>query len=328
MAGAQDFERRRRERLQRQRRQRERERMIRYASLIALIVIVVIVAAIAVTRCAGSDPAGPTQGTDAAVTQIPEASPSPVTTESPSTAETAEKAIPAPKVGDNNFLDEIMRSGQKKHVYLTFDDGPNNEITPQVLDVLRRYNVKATFFMVGRYIEKSPAMCTRVIEEGHLAAVHAYTHDYPTIYASDSAFRDEVEKTYQLIVDHTPGHTEPFKIFRFPGGGFNDANYGAEKQGYKNSLAEMGYYYCDWNSLTGDADGSKKNSSQLIEYFNSTCPKVNNLIVLMHDTVGKQATVDALPQLIEQLRGDGYTFSRLDEIDYSNAVSETENTAG
>lgn len=316
MAGSQDFERRRRERLQRQRKQRERARMIRYASLIALFIIVVIIIIVSVTKCAGSDPAETADGNEAVVTQIP--------AEPTATAETRKSDIPAPKTGDNNFLDEVMRSGQKGHVYLTFDDGPNEEITPQVLDILRKYNVKATFFMVGRYIEKSPAMCTRVIEEGHLAAVHAYTHDYPTIYASDSSFRDEVERTYQLIVDHTPGHTEPFKIFRFPGGGFDDENFGPEKQNYKNSLAEMGYYYCDWNSLTGDAEGSSKNASQLIEYFNSTRPNVNNLIVLMHDAIGKQATVDALPQLIEQLLSEGYTFSRLDELDYSSAPASTE----
>lgn len=320
MAVSQDFEARRRERLKRQRLQKQKMRRIRLAAVTVISVLVIIFIIVGISKCSGGNEA---QNNDAAnnavVTQVPFATAAP-------TPAVSESSIPAPVKGDNNFLDEIMRSGQKKHVYLTFDDGPNDSITPQILDVLRRYNVKATFFMVGKYIEKTPYMCTRVIEEGHLAAPHSYTHDYATVYASEENFRDEVEKTYQLIVANTPGNVEPFKIFRFPGGSFDTDRYGSVKGTYKNALADMGYYYCDWNSLTGDAEGAAKDAQGLINYFDSTRPNVNNLIILMHDTVNKQSTVDALPTLIEKLISEGYTFSRLDELDYSNAsqVSSSE----
>ena len=75
-------------------------------------------------------------------------------------------------------------------------------------------------------------MCTRVVEEGHLAAPHSYSHDYSTVYANDSNFREEVDKTYQLIVANSPKNAEPFKVFRFPGGSYDDANYGSESVSY------------------------------------------------------------------------------------------------
>lgn len=315
MAVSQDFEARRRERIKRQRLQKQRMRRIRLAVMSAAAVLVIIFIIVGISKCSGGNETqnnGDTSST--VVTQVPFETPSP-------TPEVKTSLIPAPAKGDNNFLDEIMRSGQKKHVYLTFDDGPNDSITPQILDVLRRYNVKATFFMVGKYIEKTPYMCTRVIQEGHLAAPHSYTHDYATVYANEQNFRDEVEKTYQLIVANTPGNVEPFKIFRFPGGSFDTDSYGSVKETYKEALADMGYYYCDWNSLTGDAEGATKDAQGLIDYFDNTRPNVNNLIILMHDTVNKQATVDALPTLIEKLMSEGYIFSRLDELDYTNAQS-------
>lgn len=314
MAVSQDFEARRRERLKRQRLQKQRMRRIRLTVLVCVFAIIIIFIIVGVSKCSGgSDTQNNNGAENTVVTQVP------FETEAPTPA-VKESSIPAPVKGDNNFLDEIMRSGQKKHVYLTFDDGPNDSITPQILDVLRRYNVKATFFMVGKYIEKTPYMCTRVIQEGHLAAPHSYTHDYATVYANEQNFRDEVEKTYQLIVANTPGNVEPFKIFRFPGGSFDTDSYGSVKGTYKDALADMGYYYCDWNSLTGDAEGATKDAQGLIDYFDNTRPNVNNLIILMHDTVNKQATVDALPTLIEKLLSEGYTFSRLDELDYTNAA--------
>ena len=318
MALQQDFENRRRERLRRQREKRRRMRMIRLGVGAAALIVVIILIIVGISKCAGNNTAGNNDNTNAAVTQVPIESASPVQTQEP------QNAIPAPSKGDNDLLDQMVASGQKKHVYLTFDDGPNNTITPQILDILRKYNVKATFFMVGKNIEKTPYMCTRVVEEGHLAAPHSYSHDYGTVYSDDTTFREEVDKTYQLIVANTPGNVEPFKVFRFPGGGYDDSNYGSAKQGYKESLAEMGFYYCDWNTMTGDAEDSSKSASQLLDYFNENRPNLNNLVILMHDTTGKQATVDMLPALIEQLLEEGYTFSRLDEIDYSNASNVSE----
>lgn len=312
MAMSDDFEKRRRERMQRQRRKRERMRRIRLIvfAVIFLCVIIAIIAGIA--NCSGKDPA--TDTNQVSVTATPSIQP---------TTEPDKSAIPAPEKGDNDLLDQLVASGQKKHVYLTFEDSPNSNTTPQILDVLRRYNVKATFFMTGRNIEKTPYICTRVVEEGHLAAVSSYSDDNAQLYASESSFKNEVDKTYQLIVANTPGNAEPFKVFRFPGGSDEDSSYGSAKQDYKDSLADMGFYYCDWNTLIGDSENGDKTADELMDYFDENRPDLNNLVIVLHDSVDKQSTVDMLPQLISKLLEEGYTFSRLDEIDYSNAPEPT-----
>lgn len=314
MAMSDDFEKRRRERMQRQRRKRERMRRIRLVvfAVIFLCVIIAIIAGIA--NCSGKDPATDTNQVSETVTATPSIQP---------TTEPDKSAIPAPEKGDNNLLDQLVASGQKKHVYLTFEDSPNSNTTPQILDVLRRYNVKATFFMTGRNIEKTPYICTRVVEEGHLAAVSSYSDDNAQLYASESSFKNEVDKTYQLIVANTPGNAEPFKVFRFPGGSDEDSSYGSAKQDYKDSLADMGFYYCDWNTLIGDSENGDKTAEELMDYFDENRPDLNNLVIVLHDSVDKQSTVDMLPQLISKLLEEGYTFSRLDEIDYSNAPEPT-----
>ena len=157
MALQQDFENRRRERLRRQRKQRQRMRIIRLVVLLILLILVIIAVAAGISRCAGNS--ANTDGGGAVVTQIPMETSSPA----PAVSAAPVSAIPAPEAGDNNLLDRIADSGQKKHVYLTFDDGPNDTVTPQILDILRKYNVKATFFMVGRYIAVSYThlMCIR-----------------------------------------------------------------------------------------------------------------------------------------------------------------------
>lgn len=314
MAMSDDFEKRRRERMQRQRRKRERMRRIRLVVFAVIFLCIIIAIIVGIANCSGKDPATNTNQVSETVTATPSVQP----TTAPNSS-----AIPAPEKGDNNLLDQLVASGQKKHVYLTFEDSPNSNTTPQILDVLRRYNVKATFFMTGRNIEKTPYICTRVVEEGHLAAVKSYSDDNAQLYASESSFMDEVDKTYQLIVANTPGNTEPFKVYRFPGGSDEDSSYGSDKQDYKDSLAEMGFYYCDWNTLIGDSENGDKTAQELMDYFDENRPDLNNLVIVLHDSVDKQSTVDMLPQLISKLLEEGYTFSRLDEIDYSNAPEPT-----
>jgi peptidoglycan/xylan/chitin deacetylase (PgdA/CDA1 family) len=104
-------------------------------------------------------------------------------------------------------------------------------------------------------------------------------------------------------------------LIRFPGGGYNAGNYAAEKQLYKLLLQEKGYYFADWNSLNGDAEGGTRSAEQLVARIRQTSgPK--NLVILMHDAATKKSTAEALPAIIEYLKGEGYVFRRLDEIKY------------
>jgi peptidoglycan/xylan/chitin deacetylase (PgdA/CDA1 family) len=192
-------------------------------------------------------------------------------------------------------------------------------VTGEVLDTLAKYDIKATFFEVGKNIRSHPDITKRVYDEGHLVANHSYNHDYDALYATEESFSTEIKNTEEAIKDAT-GQDEIFKLIRFPGGSYNAGDHAAEKQIYKKTLANMGYYYCDWNALNGDAEGTTKNAAELIEFFKTSAAQFvtqdKNLIVLMHDSDAKQPTADALETIILYLKDQGYTFHRLDDIDY------------
>ncbi len=311
MAMSNDFEARRRERLQRQRKQRERMRIIKLILSAALFILIIVIIISGISKCGKHKESEGTAVNNITATQDPlSASEMPLSTEDVSVS-----GIPAPKAGSNDLLTVLKNSGQKNHAYLTFENGPDETITPQILDILRRYNIKATFFMTGKEIEKNPQLCARVMQEGHLAAVSSYTNVYSTIYSNEATFMNEIEKTYELITQNAPGGQEPFKLFRFPGGSsYTKTDTLAEK------MADEGFYQCDWNSSNGDnVTGVTKTAENLLYYFNKNKPQLNNLVIQLHDSSDKQATVDMLSQLIQELLDDGWVFNRLDEIDFSNA---------
>lgn len=226
---------------------------------------------------------------------------------------------PAPKIpaaAEQNDLLKIAVDAQgteQKIAYLTFDDGPTKEVTPLILDVLKQYDVKATFFMLGKMIERNSDLAKRVYEEGHLLANHSYSHSYQELYATDQSFMAEIEKTNSLIKEII--QEEPFPLIRFPGGGYNAGSYAAEKQRYKRLLQEHDYYFADWNSLNGDAEGGTRSAEQLLARIKETSG-VKNIVILMHDAATKKTTAQALPAIIDYLKNKGYTFRRLDEIEY------------
>ncbi len=201
---------------------------------------------------------------------------------------------------------------EPKVCYLTFDDGPNNTITIQVADILRRYNVKATFFQVGSLIESHPDVTRRLHNEGHLIANHSYAHNYSELYASTDSFMTEIKRTENLIRD-TIGE-DPFKLIRFPGGSYNSGKYADIKQQCKEVLKQNDYFHADWNCLTGDAEGGSKTPQQLLDRLKETLDGQSQAIILMHDTISKKNTVEALPAVMDYLISEGYTFDTLDHL--------------
>ncbi len=318
MATQSEFESRRRER---RRRERLRKKRIRAVILLFALIAFIALGCMVVSSVKKNG----LEGDNTASTSIPESTPeNDVQAEasaSPEPTQTAQYSIP-PASEENDLLTILAKSGQKYRCYLTFDDGPTSNVTPQILDTLRKYNAKATFFQVGSLIEANPDMARRVYEEGHLVANHSYSHNYDKLYASEEAFRSEMEKAYSAINSVRDANAgEEFKLMRFPGGSYNAGDHAAEKQKYKKTLKDMGFYYIDWNTLTGDAEGKTKNAQELLEYLKRNTSNLNNLVVLMHDASTKQATADALPSVIEYLSGLGYTFHRLDDIEYNPDAS-------
>jgi peptidoglycan/xylan/chitin deacetylase (PgdA/CDA1 family) len=320
-----EFENRRRER-----RRRERLRKKRIRAVILLIILIGIIslscAAVSTISKNKSEAENFAANTENVITDVPQDTEVTDDTVSEANAsveleQNTASVIPDSTV-ENNLLQIISDSGESKYCYLTFDDGPTENITPQILDILRRYNVKATFFEVGAMIDANPDMSRRVYEEGHLIANHSDSHNYDKLYATSDTFMTEIQSCYDKIKSVSNGE-EPFKLIRFPGGSYNAGDHAAEKQVYKTLLAENGFYYCDWNSLTGDAEGATKDAAGLLEYLKSNMGGYNNLIVLMHDAATKQATADALPSVIEYIASQGYTFHRLDDIDYQTLSTAT-----
>ena len=229
-----------------------------------------------------------------------------------------------PAASEENDLLKIatsIKNPNAKVCYLTFDDGPTREITPKVLEILKKYDVKATFFTLGKMLEANRDVAKQVVDEGHLLANHSYYHEYEQLYASADSFMGEIEKTQALIDEISEG--DSFKLVRFPGGGHNAGSYGAVKQDYKERLKENGYYFVDWNCLNGDAEASLRTADQLLARVKETASG-KNIVVLMHDAAAKKTTPDALGAIIEYLAEQGYEFKRLDEIDYYEGGSDDE----
>lgn len=219
---------------------------------------------------------------------------------------------PTPKKS-TDILSALPQKDGVKTAYLTFDDGPTTSVTPAILDILRKYEIKATFFMVGSLIEKNPGMAYRVYSEGHTLANHSYRHNYSYLYENADNFMSELDATHSLITDITGKSNYP-KIFRFPGGSYNSGSHGEAKQTYKQLLEKNGYRYCDWNCLSGDAEYKSPDVATLLGRVKSSSNGKEDIVILMHDSATKKINIQALPQIIEYLLSEGYTFSTLDKI--------------
>ena len=191
--------------------------------------------------------------------------------------------------------------------YLTFDDGPSDN-TLRILDILDAYNAKATFFVIGASnLEYIP----QIYQRGHTVGLHSDTHRYDIIYSSTDAYFADLNaisnKVEQLIGIKS-------KVIRFPGGGSN----GVSKQYCKGIMSRLttqvkvqGYAYFDWNVSSGDADGNNVPAQQIINNVLTQAQNKNSICVLMHDTMAKSTTVEALPYIIEGLASMGYRFEGL-----------------
>lgn len=187
-----------------------------------------------------------------------------------------------------------------KIVYLTFDDGPG-PYTAELLDVLDRYNVKATFFVVDTGYHE---LIGEEYRRGHTVGIHSATHNYSSIYASEDAYFSDLNEMSDIIYEQT-GH-RPNQV-RFPGGSSNTVscfNPGIMTR-LTQDLTDMGYEYYDWNVLSGDA-GETTDTDVVAQNVISGISDHNVSIVLQHDIKG--FSVAAVEQIIIWGLSNGYTF--------------------
>lgn len=202
---------------------------------------------------------------------------------------------------------EEEKEKNRKVAYLTFDDGPSKVVTPQILDILNEYNIKATFFVIGKMADSYPEILVRTRDEGHAIGNHTYSHNYDYIYKSQYNFIEDIRRAEEAF-KRVLGEEFETSIIRFPGG-----SYGNNKSKIRKAVVDAGYKYFDWNSLNGDAEGILLSKDQLITRFKGTVKGNKELIILMHDTDAKTTTVDALRDILDYLIVNGYEFRVLDE---------------
>jgi peptidoglycan-N-acetylglucosamine deacetylase len=187
-----------------------------------------------------------------------------------------------------------------KVAYLTFDDGPYPQTTPHILKILKDEEVKATFFVIGKQVERYPDLLKAEYDQGEGIGNHSYSHEYNLVYRSPETFLAEIKQTEELIYK-TIG-VRPH-IVRAPGG-----TQGHFHVNYYNSLDAADYLVYDWNVSSGDASAPLVPTDQLIAAIKNQVPGRSRIIILMHDAGAKLTTVDALPKIIAYLKQQGFAF--------------------
>lgn len=197
----------------------------------------------------------------------------------------------------------------QKVVYLTFDDGPS-ENTDQILEILKKKGVQATFFVTAQFGDKDSRSqyYKKMAEDGHTIGLHTYSHQYKEIYASVEDYLADLNEIYTEVYDATG--VQP-SIIRFPGGSINSYN----SQIAYSLIAEVtrrGFVYHDWVVSAGDAEAGSHSASEIYKNVVGPCKDRHKSVVLMHDTAAQDSTVDALPDMIDALLDAGYDIRPLD----------------
>jgi len=203
---------------------------------------------------------------------------------------------------DRSYTPEELHA--MKAVFLTFDDGPS-PVTTELLDIMDRYGVKATFF-----VTKQPVfvdILKDAASRGHEIAVHTSSHDYETIYASYDAWKADFDDIYSWIIENTG--VAP-TCYRFPGGSNTKRPTAEDKQKMKDYVHSLGMEYYDWNVITGDGDWRVTAAEELVNATSEidlrTLP-----VILAHDQDHNKSTAEALDSILKELTGRGYRFMTL-----------------
>lgn len=199
-----------------------------------------------------------------------------------------------------NIIRQVKMSGDKKVVALTFDDGPTPTITPQVLEILKKNNIKATFFLIGQNLKRFPKIAQQIVADGHALGNHTW-HHWRKLMMEFTASH-EIEDTAQIMYKVTGVQTS---LFRPPNGFLNNGlvDYALKR---KDAVVLWSLDSEDWR---GSGTSVDKLVTRVVERVKP------GGIILMHDGGGDRTrTVQALPKIIEQLTNNGYKFVSVPEL--------------
>lgn len=233
------------------------------------------------------------------------------TQSTPTENKTNENKTQTNKVSENKTTEsKTTTSNGKSIAYLTFDDGPSS-ITNSVLDILKKYNVKATFFVInsGSY---NKTTLQREVNEGHTIGLHAYDHNYAIAYKDDNSYLDGIDKLRAKVKADTGFDSH---YIRFPGGSSNTISKRYSKgimSRITKTAKQRGYKYYDWNVDDDDAGRARTADDCYNNVVKELSPNRSN-IVLMHDFGTNKKILDALPRIIEYCQKNGYTMLPIDD---------------
>ncbi len=217
----------------------------------------------------------------------------------------------------SQYANRVSVKDGVKTCYLTFDDGPS-AITPEVLDILDKYNIKATFFVTGTQ-DKYYDWIGEAYKRGHVIGLHTFSHDYEAIYSSLRSYVADLNKIKELVYQQTGEYT---KVMRFPGGSSNlvskKYNDGIMSR-LSKKVIDLGYQYYDWTCINGDGENIKTVSGLVNKAVEEVQLAQKNgqedIMFLMHDSASCANTVKALPTILDYLLDQGYVFDVIS--DYS-----------
>lgn len=203
------------------------------------------------------------------------------------------------------FAADYENSSSEKIVYLTFDDGPAGKVTNDILDILKKENVHATFFLIGNQMKNQEKLLKRMVDEGHSLGLHSMSHRKCYLYSSSENFLSEMKETQQLLESITGIKSN---IIRFP--------FGCNNNSYKitenmvDLLHQNNFKIYDWNVDSGD--GANPNSPPCRFVKNSVSTK-KNIVLLMHCAYMSKNTAAALPDIIKYYKNNDYEFKIITE---------------
>lgn len=196
---------------------------------------------------------------------------------------------------------DVEKYEGKKRIYLTFDDGPSVN-TDDILDILGKYDVKATFFVVANENSYADEAYQRIVDEGHTLALHSFSHRYTEVYKSLDSFKNDISSLQEFLYERVGVWP---RIYRFPGGSSNRVS-STPMDELVSYLDSEGIVYFDWNVVSGDAVKGGVSESTIIRNCTGSIDKYEDCVILMHDLSTMGNTVEALDDIINIIneRGD------------------------
>lgn len=189
----------------------------------------------------------------------------------------------------------------QKVLYLTFDAGYENGYTGQILDVLKKHQVPAAFFLVGNYLEKEPDLVRRMVQEGHIVGNHTMHHPNMSKLSNKEAFQKELTELEALYTQVTGQQMK--KYYRPPQGVYSQENL--------ENAKELGYKTVFWSLAYADWDNNSQPTAQ--QAFDKLLPRVHNgAVILLHST--SKTNAEILDQLLTRWKEQGYRFASIEEL--------------